>query len=157
MSQCSIDNYSVTKYNDEGIYTGKTVHLRDKRILSEDANVHARGTNDEKVKLSNITTVENEKGKEIKSGLKTCATVNKNLGNKMYRKVEHQKKTRGRLNGKRISGNCNKCKENISKGKRDFINPCFFAKLICNEPQKGLDILMLYVGAFLKYSCKHCC
>ncbi|SBS89061.1 Plasmodium exported protein, unknown function [Plasmodium ovale curtisi] len=157
MSQCSIDNYSVTKYNDEGIYTGKTVHLRYKRILIEDAKVHARGANDEKVKLSDITTVENEKRIEIKNDLKTRATANQNVGNKMSRKVEHQKKTKGRLNGKRINGNCNKCKENISNGKHDFINPCFFAKLIYNEPQKGLDILMLYVGAFLKYSCKHCC
>ncbi|KJP87559.1 hypothetical protein AK88_02725 [Plasmodium fragile] len=126
---------------------GKALHVGHGRILTEVAGsgIHFDYHN-KSVNLSN--SVDNGKtgiGNEASSG-STYQPMDEQV-------AEGAKHLRSTIN------NVNDTKSKSNKTKRDDmpLTPLFFAKLLLNEPEKGLDIIMLYAGGFLKYGRNRCC
>ncbi|CAG9472653.1 unnamed protein product [Plasmodium vivax] len=134
----------------------KTLHLRDGRTLSEVASseIHS-GCDNESAKLSN--TVKSEKTGV--HGEASSGSTHQPTDEKVAEDKKHLKGTGNNVNGTRnnVNGTGNKVDGTKSKSyrtKRDDIpiTPLFFAELLLKEPEKGIDIMMLYAGGFLKYA-----
>ncbi|GAB69347.1 hypothetical protein PCYB_147750 [Plasmodium cynomolgi strain B] len=125
----------------------KTLHLRDGRILTAVTSIEIpSGCDKESVKRSN--TVKSEKQESEKTGIDgeaSSGSTYQPMDEKVAEDTKHLKGTRNSVNNTKIKS---------KKTKRDDvpITPLFFAELLLNEPGKGIDILMLYAGGFLKYA-----
>ncbi|GAW83893.1 Plasmodium exported protein, unknown function [Plasmodium gonderi] len=143
---CTNKDNTCKKYSGKSI-EGKLLYLRDGRILTEGAqsNIYSK-CNNENVKLSNDMKSKDEEDQKNVTNVKGCFGSTNIVTHAM---LPEEKKY---FNNKKNNVNITKKTFNKSKKDDDIITPLLLAELMLREPGKGIDIIMLYVGAFLKYS-----
>ncbi|EUD64383.1 hypothetical protein C922_05233 [Plasmodium inui San Antonio 1] len=129
---------------------GGTLHLRDGRILTTvTSSKRHSGCDSGSGKCSNTVRRENQENEKTGiDGKPSSGITNKPRDEKVSEDTKQLRCTRNNVNGARSKP---------SKTKRDDfpVTPMLFAELFLKEPEKGIDIIMLYVGGFLKYACNH--
>ncbi|CAA9991322.1 Plasmodium exported protein, unknown function [Plasmodium knowlesi strain H] len=124
----------------------KTLHLRDGRILIEDGSMesHSKCVS-ESSKWANTEKIGNQESKQ--TGIVVGAHGS------TYHPMD-EKDTEEKKHLKGIGNNINGPKSNSNKKKKNdvSVSPSLFAELLLKKPEKGIDILMLYAGGFLKYA-----
>ncbi|ANQ11097.1 Uncharacterized protein PCOAH_00051380 [Plasmodium coatneyi] len=125
----------------------KTLDLRDGRILTGDASSGIRSRCDsESAKMSNTVKSQNHKSGKTKfdRGASSGSTYQP-MDEKAAEYKKHLKGTRKNVNGAKSKSNKTR-KHDVS------VTPLLFAKLLLKDPEKGIDILMLYTGGFYNYA-----